>query len=56
MKLKTTLRFLPLRRHFRVRTVTALQWPWSELPLVTGKLEVLLYVYRVISVVTGPVN
>jgi len=39
MKPKTALRFLLFTRHFRVRTVTALQWPGSYLPHVAGKLE-----------------
>jgi hypothetical protein len=42
MKPKTTLRFLLSRCHFLVRTMTALQWPRSELPHITGKFEVFL--------------
>jgi len=37
MRPKTTLYLLLLRRHFRVRTVTALQWSESELPHVIGE-------------------
>jgi len=49
MKPKATLHFLLLSCHFRVRMVTALQWPGRELPHVTGKLEVFLNIYDIIS-------
>jgi len=49
MKPKIALCCLLLRRHFRVRTVIALQWPRSELQHVTGKFELFLYVYQAIS-------
>jgi len=49
MKPKMTWYFLLSRYQFRVRTVTVLQWPGSELPHVAGKLEVFLYVYQIIS-------
>jgi hypothetical protein len=31
-----------LRLHFKVRTMTALHWPGSELPYVMGRREVFL--------------
>jgi len=49
MKPKTTLHSLLLSCHFRVTAVTVLLWPVSELPDVGEKLEVLLEMYQVTS-------
>jgi hypothetical protein len=39
IKPRTTLRYLLLRRHLGLRTLTAPQWPGSELPHVTENLK-----------------
>jgi hypothetical protein len=57
MQPKHTLRFFLLRRHFRLRTVTALQWSESELLHVMGKEKCFsLHTRSYFTVVTASVN